>query len=174
VADTTVKVPCLVCISYSLLDRGSRVSAQAPASIAREPWGFVCRISVADRILCVFACIAELRCHGRMVAVESTPMHRTITLDDLERALRNLDRRLREELGVRALYVFGSVARGEASLSSDVDLLVEFHGAATFARFMDLKFLLEDTLGVRVDLVTRAGLREPLKPRIESELRRVA
>jgi len=109
-----------------------------------------------------------------MVAVEPTPMHRTITLDDLKMALRNLDRRLREELGVGALYVFGSVARGEASLSSDVDLLVEFHGAATFARFMDLKFLLEDTLGVRVDLVTRAGLREPLKPRIESELRRVA
>jgi predicted nucleotidyltransferase len=101
-------------------------------------------------------------------------MHRTMTLDDLGRTLRILDRRLREEFGVRALYAFGSVARGEASLSSDLDLLVEFHGPATFARFMDLKFLLEDTLGVRVDLVTRAGLKEPLKPRIELELRRVA
>ena len=101
-------------------------------------------------------------------------MHRTITLHDVERTLSSLERRLREELGVRALYAFGSVARGEASLSSDLDLLVEFHGPATFARFMDLKFLLEDTLGVRVDLVTRAGLKEPLRPRIESELRRVA
>jgi uncharacterized protein len=109
-----------------------------------------------------------------MIAIESTPMHRTITLHDVERTLRSLERRLREELGVRALYAFGSVARGEASLSSDLDLLVEFHGPATFARFMDLKFLLEDTLGVRVDLVTRAGLKEPLKPRIELELRRVA
>jgi predicted nucleotidyltransferase len=109
-----------------------------------------------------------------MVAIESTPMHRAITLDDLGRALRSLDRQLREELGVKALYAFGSVARGEASPSSDVDLLVEFDGPATFARFMDLKFLLEDTLCVRVDLVTRAGLKEPLKPRIESEMRRVA
>jgi predicted nucleotidyltransferase len=109
-----------------------------------------------------------------MVAVGSTPIHRMITLDDVGRALRSLDRQLREELGVRTLYAFGSVARGEASLDSDLDLLVEFDGPATFARFMDLKFLLEDTLGVRVDLVTRAGLKEPLKPRIESEMRRVA
>jgi predicted nucleotidyltransferase len=48
------------------------------------------------------------------------------------------------ELGVRTLYVFGSVARGEASLGSDVDLVVEFDGPATFARFMDSKFLLEE------------------------------
>jgi uncharacterized protein len=101
-------------------------------------------------------------------------MHRTITLDDVRRELINLDRQLREELGVRALYVFGSVARGEASIRSDLDLLVEFDGPATFARFMDLKFLLEDKLGIRVDLVTRAGLKAPLKPRIESEMRRVA
>jgi uncharacterized protein len=101
-------------------------------------------------------------------------MHRAITLDEVKRELRNLARPLREEFGVRTLYVFGSVARGEATLSSDLDLLVEFDGPATFARFMDLKFLLEDKLSIRVDLVTRAGLRAPLKPRIESELQRVA
>jgi uncharacterized protein len=36
------------------------------------------------------------------------------------------------------LYVFGSVARGEATPASDVDLLVEFEGRPTFATFMDL------------------------------------
>jgi predicted nucleotidyltransferase len=39
---------------------------------------------------------------------------------------------------------------------------------------MDLEALLEDTLGARVDLVTRAALRSQLKPRIEAEARRVA
>ena len=97
-----------------------------------------------------------------------------MTQDDLSRALRGLERRLREDFGVAALYVFGSVARGEAVAGSDVDLLVEFDGPATFARFMDLKFLLEDTLGARVDLVTRSALRAPLRPRVESEARRVA
>jgi len=97
-----------------------------------------------------------------------------MTHDDIAIALRGLDSRLREKLGVAALYVFGSVARGEAGTGSDVDLLVEFEGPPTFARFMDLKFLLEDALGVRVDLVARGALRERLRPRIESELRRVA
>lgn len=73
-----------------------------------------------------------------------------------------------------ALYVFGSVARGEARETSDVDLLVEFQGQATFAAFMDLKALLEDTLGVHVNLVTRAALRPHLRPRIEAEAQRVA
>ena len=93
------------------------------------------------------------------------------TLTDVVDALRP---RLREEFNVAALYVFGSVARGEARETSDVDLLVEFQGQATFAAFMDLKALLEDTLGVRVDLVTRAALRPRLRPQIEAEAQRVA
>ncbi|HTV00309.1 MAG TPA: nucleotidyltransferase family protein [Luteitalea sp.] len=97
-----------------------------------------------------------------------------MTLDAVTNAVQRLEYRLRTEFGVAALYVFGSVARGEARLGSDVDVLVEFDGPATFARFMDLKALLEDTLSARVDLVTRAALRSQLKPRIEAEARRVA
>lgn len=97
-----------------------------------------------------------------------------MTQDDLTRALKGLQQRLREEFAVAALYVFGSVARGEAGAGSDVDLLVEFDGPPTFARFMDLKFLLEDTLGARVDLVTRGALRGRIRSGIESEARRVA
>jgi uncharacterized protein len=97
-----------------------------------------------------------------------------VTQDDLTLALRRLERTLRQDLGVAALYVFGSVARGEAAPGSDVDLLVEFEGPPTFARFMDLKFLLEDTLSARVDLVTRGALRATLRPRVEAEAQRVA
>ncbi len=57
-------------------------------------------------------------------------------------------------LGVKSLALFGSVARDEASADSDVDMLVEFEGPATFAQYMDLKFFLEDLLGCPVDLVT--------------------
>jgi predicted nucleotidyltransferase len=39
---------------------------------------------------------------------------------------------------------------------------------------MGLKFFLEDTLEVKVDLVTRAALKPRLRERIESEARRVA
>jgi len=76
--------------------------------------------------------------------------------------------------GVKSLEVFGSLARGEAQPDSDVDLLVEFEGTATFDRFMDLKFFLEDLLQRRVDLVTRAALNPRIRPAIEREAIRVA
>ena len=80
----------------------------------------------------------------------------------------------RRRFGVRELAVFGSVARGEASARSDLDVLVDFEGPATFDGFMGLKFFLEDTLGVKVDLVTRGALKPRLRERVESEARRVA
>lgn len=79
-----------------------------------------------------------------------------------------------DALGVASLGVFGSVARGEERDDSDVDILVAFNGPATFDQYMDLKLLLENALGRRVDLVTERGLREVLRPSIERELRRVA
>jgi len=78
------------------------------------------------------------------------------------------------ELGVSCLSLFGSVARGEATEASDVDLLVRFEGRATFDRYMDLKLFLEDLLGRRVDLVTEKALREEVRPHVEQELLRVA
>ena len=92
----------------------------------------------------------------------------------LRASLERIRPQLAADYGVAALYVFGSVARDEATSRSDVDLLVEFQGAPTFAKFMDLKALLEDSLGAPVDPVTRAGLRGRLRTRIEAEARRVA
>ncbi len=82
--------------------------------------------------------------------------------------------RLREELGVAGLSVFGSVARGEAARESDIDVLVDFEGPADFSRYMELKERLEGLLKARVDLVTRKGLRPALRPIIEKEAIRVA
>ncbi len=76
--------------------------------------------------------------------------------------------------GVRALYLFGSVARGTARQASDVDLLVDFEGPASFDAFMGLKLFLEDLLGRDVDLVTRRALKPRLREPIEREALRVA
>jgi predicted nucleotidyltransferase len=78
----------------------------------------------------------------------------------------------REELarfGVRSLALFGSVVRDQAQPTSDVDILVEFEGRATFDRYMDLKFYLEQLLGCQVDLVTRKALKPCLRPYVEAE-----
>jgi predicted nucleotidyltransferase len=70
--------------------------------------------------------------------------------------------------------VFGSTVRHDADEPGDVDVLVEFEDAATFDRYMDLKFHLEDMLGRPVDLVTPAALKPRLRPTIEREAVRVA
>jgi predicted nucleotidyltransferase len=75
---------------------------------------------------------------------------------------------------VTALYVFGSVARGEATLESDVDLLVDFDEPPTLFTFVRLRRLLSEQLGRRVDLVTRAALKPQLRDRILSEAVRAA
>ncbi|PSF35178.1 DNA polymerase subunit beta [Aphanothece hegewaldii CCALA 016] len=68
--------------------------------------------------------------------------------------------------GVKSLAIFGSVARDEAKPESDLDILVEFEGKVTFDQYMDLKFYLEDYLGVKVDLVSQ----KMLKPQIRSSV----
>ena len=78
------------------------------------------------------------------------------------------------KLGVKSLSLFGSVARDEEKENSDIDFLVEFKGKATFDRFMDTKFFLEDLLGVKVDLVMPEAIRPRTKPYIMKDLIHVA
>ena len=72
---------------------------------------------------------------------------------------------------VESLSVFGSVARGEASDDSDVDVLVEFDpqarvGLFTFVRLLDF---LSDVMGTRIDLATPAALRAEMRDEILAE-----
>ncbi len=70
-------------------------------------------------------------------------------------------------LGVDDIRLFGSFARGNPSIDSDVDLLVAFRpGQKTFDQFMALVFFLEDLLGRPVELVTRESLSPYLGPHI--------
>ncbi len=78
-----------------------------------------------------------------------------------------------DALGVRRLYVFGSVGRGDAGPNSDVDFLVEFE-AYTFRAFMGLKLALEAWLARPVDLATEGSLKMALQDEVRKGLRRVA
>ena len=71
--------------------------------------------------------------------------------------------------GVQSLALFGSVARDEATETSDLDFLVEFEGAATFDRYMELKFSLEDLFGKPVDLVTKRSLKPQIAESVLEE-----
>lgn len=71
--------------------------------------------------------------------------------------------------GVKHLGLFGSVARDEAGPDSDVDILVEFDGPATFDGYMGLKSRLEERFARAVDVVTRGALKPRFAPRVERE-----
>ncbi|CDM97232.1 MAG: nucleotidyltransferase family protein [Limnospira sp. PMC 1291.21] len=71
-----------------------------------------------------------------------------------------------KNFGVKSLMIFGSVARDEAHINSDVDLLVEFDRPVGLFTFVRLKRYLEEILERSVDLGTpdslKLDLREPV------------
>jgi uncharacterized protein len=84
--------------------------------------------------------------------------------------LKSLEPSLRQQ-GVCALYVFGSVARGDAGPASDVDLLFEIEPDRRFSLFDQARISrqLSEALHSKVDLVLRRTLHPWIKPRVEAE-----
>jgi uncharacterized protein len=77
---------------------------------------------------------------------------------------------LHQRFDVKSLALFGSVARGEATETSDVDLLVEFERPVGLFHFFTVQHYLEDILGVaQVDLVMPDALHKELKEGILRE-----
>ena len=71
--------------------------------------------------------------------------------------------------GARHVRVFGSVARGEAQPTSDVDLLVDFEPGRSLLDHGGLVMDLQDALDCRVDVVSSRGLRPRFRERVESD-----
>jgi len=71
--------------------------------------------------------------------------------------------------GVRKAAFFGSVARGTATIDSDIDLLIEFEGDKSLLDLAGLKIEIEETLGKEIDLLTYDSLHPLLKDRILKE-----
>jgi uncharacterized protein len=76
--------------------------------------------------------------------------------------------------GVKSLAVFGSLARGEATPASDIDVLVEFDRPVGLFEFIRLKMYLEELTGRQVDLVTPDALRPAMRAEILREAVHVA
>ena len=68
------------------------------------------------------------------------------------------------------LGIFGSYVRGEQNEESDVDMLVDYTEAPDLIELIDLENYLSDNLGVKVDLVHRAGLKPRIGERILAEV----
>jgi uncharacterized protein len=68
--------------------------------------------------------------------------------------------------GVRKAGLFGSFARGNPKSQSDIDLLIELDSKKNLLDFIELKLVLEDILGLKVDLVEY----DCIKPAIRAQI----
>lgn len=92
------------------------------------------------------------------------------TLEEIKQWLMQHKSVLQERYQVRELGIFGSYVRQEQTETSDVDMLVEFSETPSLLKFVNLENYLSDSLGVKVDLVHKAGLKPRLGDRILAEV----
>lgn len=77
------------------------------------------------------------------------------------------------QYGLKAVYLFGSYARGTATEKSDVDLLIDTSGTSLKSLFSlgGLYCELEDAMGKRIDLITVSALEQEVRMPSESDFR---
>lgn len=77
---------------------------------------------------------------------------------------------MEDRFGVEKISLFGSVARGEDTAESDIDLVVSFSPEYDkYMNFLNLSDFLEEIFGRRIDLLTERSIHPKLKPFIVSD-----
>lgn len=82
---------------------------------------------------------------------------------------RDAARRIAAALPIGRVYVFGSVARGTDTETSDLDLLVEPTAETSLFDLAALQEDLESLLSVRIDVATPGGMKPSLRERVLRE-----
>jgi predicted nucleotidyltransferase len=90
----------------------------------------------------------------------------SMRIDEVLRGKREEIRQIATEHGARNVRIFGSIARGEAKSTSDVDVLIELEPGRTLLDIVAIKQDLEDLLGRKVDVVTEAAVSPYLRERV--------
>ncbi len=94
------------------------------------------------------------------------------SLQQIRKQLEELKPVLCEKFQVETIGVFGSYTHGEQTKASDIDILVEFAPDARIGlfKYVDLELFLSEKLGIKVDLVTKDGLKPSLKDIVLNEV----
>jgi hypothetical protein len=91
------------------------------------------------------------------------------SLTEIQRTLASHKQMLYEKYPIESLAIFGSYARKEQNDQSDLDLMVEFK-AKIGIRFIDLADDIERIIGIKVDLVSKNGIKQKYLNAIQSDL----
>ena len=91
------------------------------------------------------------------------------SLTDIKDTLKSNKQRLTDKYGLSFMAIFGSYGRGQQTESSDIDILVDFQKPVGI-EFIDLANELEKLLKIKVDLVSKNGVRPQYLKQIEQDL----
>lgn len=94
------------------------------------------------------------------------------SLNEFKNILKNNRERIFNEYSIKSMAIFGSYSRYEEDENSDLDILVDFNDKIGI-KFIDLAEELESLLGVKVDLVSRKGIKEKYLNAINNDLQYV-
>jgi uncharacterized protein len=92
------------------------------------------------------------------------------TRNDIIKKLKDLKPVLQEGYSVKKIGLFGSFSDNTFSEDSDIDILVEFERPIGW-KYFTLEIFLENTLGRKIDLVTRSALKEQIKDQILKQVK---
>ncbi|MEK7175504.1 MAG: nucleotidyltransferase family protein [Patescibacteria group bacterium] len=93
-------------------------------------------------------------------------------LENIKKIVSNNKDYLRDTYGIKDLGIFGSFARKENTLLSDVDVLFEIeekNNKTSLFDLVEMKNFLEKILGKTVDLVDKRRIKPALKEKILKE-----
>ena len=92
------------------------------------------------------------------------------SLDEIRQRLSNQKLLLQKKYKINSLGVFGSYVRGEQKQESDLDVLIDYEEVPSLITLIELENHLSDLLEVKVDLVTRRGIKPQLRNHILEEV----
>lgn len=91
------------------------------------------------------------------------------TLNEIIDSIVKRKSNLLEKYPIKSLAIFGSYSRNEQNEKSDLDILVEFDNKIGMG-FIDLADELENSLHLKVDLVSTKGIKERYFQAIKRDL----
>ncbi len=91
------------------------------------------------------------------------------TINEIRQVLSLQKQSLCEIYQITEIGIFGSYARGEETEASDIDILVDYQTAPTFIMLVELRDYLSQLFGLKVDIVTKNGLKPRMRDRVLSE-----
>lgn len=100
--------------------------------------------------------------HRALIAAEQKISYQTNFQNMKTNILGLINKVLKKDGRVSTAWLFGSVARGEEKLNSDLDIMVEMNTKKQYSMFdlMDIAYIIEQAINRKVDLVEKGYLKD--------------